>query len=141
MSYVNLISAIAAAEKQHGLAGLDIISKEILQMIACASLVHDKIRVSDIIRDGHATFPTVISRVRKLAEDGWITRTEDPDDKRVILLGITPHTQAVFNRIYDSLEGHHTDIKRANCDACVSNIRAQALAEFQGRLRGALADA
>ena len=50
MSYVNLIAAIAAAEKQHGLAGLDIISKEILQMIACASLTHEKIRVSEIGR-------------------------------------------------------------------------------------------
>lgn len=139
MSYVNLIAAIAAAEKQHGLAGLDVISKEVLQMIACAALTHDKIRVSDIIREGHSTFPTVISRIRKLAEDGWITRSEDPDDKRVILLGITPRTQAVFDRIYDSLEDHHATIKRTNCDACASNIRAQALAEFQGRLRGALA--
>lgn len=138
MSYVNLIAAISAAEKENGLATLDAISKEILQMIACASLAHGKIRVSDITREGHSTFPTVIGRLRKLADDGWITRTEDPEDKRVVLLDITPKTQAVFDKIYDSLDAHQRGIQRLNCEACAANIRAQAFSEFENRLRGAL---
>lgn len=139
MSYVNLIAAIAAAEKQHGLDDLDVISKDILQHIACAALTHGKVRISDITREGHATFPTVINRVRKLDEDGWISRSEDPDDKRVVLLHITPKTQAVFDAIYDSLGAHHAEIRRSNCEACAANIRAQAFAEFQSRIKGALA--
>jgi len=141
MSYVNLISAISAAEKEHGLGALDVISKEILQMIACASLTHGKIRVSDITREGHSTFPTVIGRLRKLADDGWITRTEDPEDKRVMLLDITPRTQAVFDMIYDSLDAHQLGVQRFNCQACAANMRAQAFSEFENRLRGALGQA
>ena len=141
MSYVNLIAALSAAERQHGLGSLDVISREILQMIACASLTHDKIRISDITREGHVTFPTVIARIRKLSEDGWIARHEDPDDKRVMLLSITPKTQAVFDNVYDSLDAHHRGIRRSNCDACATHIRAQAFAEFETRLKGALSDA
>lgn len=141
MSYVNLLAAITAAEKEHGLGSLDVISKEILQMIACASLTHGKIRVSDITREGHSTFPTVNSRLRKLADDGWITRIEDPADKRVTLLDITPKTQSVFDKIFSSLDAHQLGIQRLNCEACTANIRAQAFSEFESRLRGALREA
>lgn len=141
MSYVSLIAAISVAEKENGLDTLDIIAKEILQMIACASLTHGKIRVSDITREAHATFPTVIGRLRKLTDDGWITRTEDPDDKRAVLLNITPKTQAVFDKVYESLNAHHAGVQRLNCEACAANIRAQAFSEFEHRLRGALGEA
>lgn len=138
MSYVNLIAAIAAAEKEQGLHTLDPLSKNILQMIACADMLHQKIRVSDIIRDGNSTFPTVINHLRKLTDEGWVTKSEDPDDRRVILLHITPRTQDAFDRIYDKLAGQHSDIKRSNCDACAANIRAQAFSDFERRIKDAL---
>lgn len=140
MSYINLIAAIAAAERENGLDSLDVISKEILQMIACADLTHGKIKVSDITREGHATFPTVINRLRKLEEEGWISRVDDPGDKRAHLLHITPRTQAVFDRIYDSLGAHQELAQRTNCAACVANVRAQAFTDFEKRLHGALVD-
>ena len=141
MSYVNLIAAISAAEKENGLGTLDAISKEILQMIACASLTQGKIRVSDITKQGHSTFPTVNGRLHKLADDGWITRTEDQEDKRVVLLAITSKAEAVFKKIYESLEAHHLVIQRLNCEACAANIRAQAFSEYEHRLRDALGEA
>lgn len=138
MSYVNLIAAIAAAEREQGLHDLEPLSKDILQMIACADMLHQKIRVSDIIRDGNSTFPTVINHLRKLSDDGWVKKAEDPEDRRVILLHITPKTQAAFDRIYDKLAGQHTEIKRSNCDACIANIRSQAFTEFERRIKDAL---
>lgn len=138
MSYVNLIAAIAAAEKEQGLHTLDALSKDILQMVACADMMHRKIRVSDIMKDVHTTFPTVITHLRKLAEDGWVTKIEDPSDRRVILLHLTPKTQKAFDAIYDKLAGQHTEIKRSNCDACIANIRAQAFGEFEQRIKHAL---
>ena len=138
MSYVNLIAAIAAAEKEQGLHTLDPLSKSILQMVACADMMHQKMRVSDIIKDSHTTFPTVISHLRRLSEDGWVTKTEDAEDRRVILLHITPKAQKAFDNIYDRLAGQHTDIKRSNCDTCIANVRAQAFTEFEQRIKDAL---
>jgi len=140
MSYVNLIAAIAAAERQNGLDTLDTISKEILQMIASADLTHGKIKVSDVTRAGHSTFPTVINRLRKLEDEGWISRSDDPEDKRAHLLHITPKTQAVFDRIYDGLSAQQALVQRSNCEACVAHVRAQAFAEFEKRLHGALTE-
>jgi DNA-binding MarR family transcriptional regulator len=140
MSYVNLIAALSAAEKEHGLHTLDALSKEILQMVGCADMLHQKIRVSDIIRDGHTTFPTVITHLRKLTEEGWLVKSEDPSDRRVILLHITPKTQNAFDSIYDSLAVRHADIKRNNCAACIVNVGAQAFTEFEQRIKHALAE-
>lgn len=138
MSYVNLIAAIRAAEKDQGLHTLDPLSKEILQMVACADMLHQKIRVSDLIKDGNTTFPTVINHLRKLTQEGWLVKKEDADDRRVILLHVTPKTQTAFDNIYDKLSGQHVDIKRSNCDACIANVRAQAFTEFESRIKEAL---
>ena len=141
MSYVNLIAAIAAAEKEQGLHTLDPLSREILRMIACADMLHHKIRITDIIKDGHITFPTVISHLRKLTEDGWVVKEEDLDDRRVILLHGTDKTRDAFDRIFDKLSGQHSVIERTNCDACAVNIRAQAFTEFERRIKDALLEA
>ena len=97
-SFVNLIAAIAAAEKVQGLHTLDRLSKDILQRVVRADTLQQKIRVSDIIRDGNSTFPTVINHQRNLGEEGWITQSEDPDNRRVILLHIKPQTLCMRRR-------------------------------------------
>ena len=103
MSHVNLTAAIAAADKEQGLHTPDRLSRDILQRVVCAGMLHQTTRVGDIIRDGNSTFPAVINHLRSLGEDGWITRSENPDDVRVILLHITLQIQAAFDRIDDKL--------------------------------------
>jgi hypothetical protein len=105
MKYVEMKTAIAAAERKHGVHSLDLVSREILQTIASANLSNTKIRVTDIKNmDVFGTLPTILTRLKTLIEGGWIMRKEDPDDARIVLLEITPKARAVFNKISKALE-------------------------------------
>ena len=76
--------------------------------------------------------------MRKLTDDGWVTKSENPDDRRVTLLHITPKTQKAFDRIYDKFTGQHHDIMHGNCDACAANIGAQTFSNFERHIEDAL---
>ncbi len=107
MKYVKLKGAIVAAEKEHGLHGMDYTSREILHTIASANLMEVKCRVSDVVKEGHfGTPPTVYARLDKLVEGGWIIKTKDKDDGRAVLLEITPMARAKFKKMSKALERH-----------------------------------
>lgn len=107
MKYVKLKAAIAAAEREHGIHGLDFVSREILHTIASANLMDVKIRASDVTKDAiFGTPPTVYSRLNKLVEGGWIIKKEDEDDRRAALLEITPMARAKFKKMSKALEAH-----------------------------------
>ena len=102
--YVQLKESIVNAEKEHGLCEIDPSTREILQAIASANLSDKKIRVSDIKNeDIYGTLPTVITRLQKLVEAGWIERKEDPEDARVVLLQITSKATLIFKKISKAL--------------------------------------
>ena len=105
MKYVEMKTAIAAAEREYGISSLDFVAREILQTIASANLLKMKIRLTDVKdMDVFGTLPTVLNRLNKLVEGGWIVKKQDPDDGRTLLLEITPKTRAVFNKISKALE-------------------------------------
>lgn len=105
MRYVEWKAAIGAAEEKHGLDGLDLSSREVLNLIAHANLHKQKIRVSDIkSSERFGTLPTILSKLNRLVQDGWIERYDDETDKRVVLLRVTPKARAVFKRISNALE-------------------------------------
>jgi DNA-binding MarR family transcriptional regulator len=98
--YVHLKEAIAKAEKQHGLYEIDPSTREILQTIASANLSDTKICVSDTKNEQvFGTLPTVLARLQKLVEAGWIERRADPDDGRVVLLRLTFKAKSIFKKI------------------------------------------
>lgn len=97
---MKLKSAIAKAEKQYGLHEIDPNSREILQTIAAANVLDTKIRASDI-RNANVfgTLPTVLTRLQKLVDEGWIDRKQDAEDGRVVLLEITAKCRTKFKKI------------------------------------------
>ena len=102
--YVHLKEAIAEAEKKHGLYDIDPSTREVLQTIASANLADTKIRVSDIKnQEVYGTLPTVLSRLQKLIEAGWIEKKADKEDGRVVLLEITPKAKSLFKKISKAL--------------------------------------
>jgi DNA-binding MarR family transcriptional regulator len=107
VKYVELKAVIAAAEEKHGLDVLDLSSREILNHIANANLLKQKIMVSDIKnKERFGTHPTIINKLNKLAKGGWIERYKDETDKRVVLLRVTPKARTVFKRLSNALEAH-----------------------------------
>lgn len=105
MKYVKLKTAIAAAEKEHGIHSLDFVSREILHTIASANLMDVRCRVSDVVKEEiFGTPPTVYARLNKLVEGGWIVKKEDEEDRRAALLEITPMARAKFKKMSKALE-------------------------------------
>lgn len=102
--YIQLKEAMAKAEKQYGLYEVDPSAREMLQTIASANLSNTKIRVSDIKNEQvYGTLPTVLTRLRKLVEAGWIEKMADTEDGRVVLLELTSKAKSVFKKISKAL--------------------------------------
>ena len=99
-AFLNLLRAIAAAEQQHGIRELDFLSREILHKIAAANIKKQSVRVSSIGEgNGFGTMPTVLARLARLVDGGWIEKVDDPEDARAVLLEITPKTKSIFRKI------------------------------------------
>ena len=107
MEYVRLKTAIAAVEKKHGLEDLDLTSREMLNTIASANLTGIKIKVSDLRRENtFGALPTVLSRLKKLVEGGWIEKKKGEEHRGIVLLQITPMARNAFTRLSKALEEH-----------------------------------
>lgn len=105
MVYIDLKSAIHQAEKAHGVHDLDHISRDILHEITLAQLGKQPLCISDLARNSrHGTAPTIYTRIKKLVDAGWVERSENEDDKRSVILTITPKTQTVIKKISKVLE-------------------------------------
>ena len=133
MTYLELLAAIAAAEKQHGLSDLDQVSREILQTIASANMMKVRMRMKDLAKV--ATFPTVHAHLAKLIESGWVERLDDETDGRVALLRITPRTEEMLRNISETLDSPPGHIRRESCESCISKVRALAFSEFERKYR------
>lgn len=129
MTYLELIAAIAAAEKEHGINQLDPVSREILQVVASANMMNVRMRMKDLSKV--ATFPTVQAHLKILIEGGWIAREDDVTDKRVALLRITPKAEEILQKISATLDSPSGHPSRESCQACISRIRSLAFAEFE----------
>lgn len=105
MVYINLKSAIYEAEKANGVHDLDHISRDMLHQITVAQIRKQPLCISDLAQNSqHGTAPTVYARLKKLVEAGWIERSENKNDKRSVILTITPKTQTTIKKISRVLE-------------------------------------
>lgn len=83
-------------------------------------------RVSDLARAQHCSQPTMTNQVRRLQDQGFITRRPDPDDARAAWISLTDEGR-------QALAG----IRRARADIIESLIQELTPSDRQ-RLRGAL---
>ena len=105
MKYTRLRQAIAEAEKLHGLHELDHVMRDLLHDIAAACRNNERLRVTHLTKDSaHGTFPTLNARLKKLVEGGWIERKDDDQDRRSVILAVTPKTIDAFTMISNALE-------------------------------------
>ncbi len=105
MDYITLKTAIQEAERNHGIQDLDHVSREILHEITIAHHKGQHLRISDIARKlQYGTPPTIYARIKELVDGGWVERLENENDKRSMLLTITPKAKTVFRKISKALE-------------------------------------
>ena len=133
MTYLELLAAISAAEKQHGISDLDHISRDILQTIASANMMNIRMRMKDL--DEIATFPTVQAHLAKPIESGWVERLIDETDGRVARLRITPRTEEMLRNISETLDNPSGYVRRGSCESCITKVRALAMSEFERKYR------
>ena len=56
-------------------------------------------RISDLAALDHSSQPTMTMQVRRLEDAGLVTRTADPDDRRAVLIRITPQGSRTLTRV------------------------------------------
>lgn len=104
MDYIALKAALSDAERKHGLLDLDQLTHELLRTIAQADLDKVAIRMSDLKAKYDCTFPTLIARVQRLVNEGWIERQDNAEDRRSAFLKPTAKARTAFREISDLLQ-------------------------------------
>jgi len=105
MNYVELKSAMKKAEERCGLRELDFPTRELLHTIAHENSEYDTVRFSDLKElNSNGSGPTLLTRLNRLVDGGWIVRRQDKQDKRVVLLKISPKARSAFQKISKALE-------------------------------------
>jgi DNA-binding MarR family transcriptional regulator len=56
-------------------------------------------RISDLAELDHCSQPTMTTQVRRLEDAGLVARTADPDDRRAVLIRITPAGSRTLQRV------------------------------------------
>ncbi len=64
--------------------------------------VHGPLRMSSLAADLNVTLPTATSLADKLVERGYISRENQPDDRRVVMCKLTAEGQNAINGIWVS---------------------------------------
>ena len=65
------------------------------QTFALSSLAHGATTSSELAEEMGITLPSATSLVDRLVKNGWVTREPDPNDRRIIRLGVTDQGMAV----------------------------------------------
>ena len=128
MNYLQLMDAIAGAERRCGVAELDALSREMLRLIASAHMKHGKVRMTDLRRFG--SFPTIQNHVERLVLGDWIERVEDDKDRRIVVLSPLPKTMETIQAITEDLHRPPGITLRGDCMSCHDELRHHALAEM-----------
>ena len=83
--------------------------------------------MSEIGRDLYISKPYMTALADTLIENGWVERRDDPDDRRVVKIAITPtgkkHLQQAF-------EVYHADVK-----ALISGLEEEDLKQLSASLK------
>ena len=91
-------NAIGAACKRHGL------SHAALNALAVIEGEGEPMLTGEVAVRMHITSGTVMSLLDNLERKGYIVRSSDPDDRRRVLVDITPAAQAVLDEALPSVQ-------------------------------------
>ena len=97
LAFLRVLRAIAESEREAGLDKLDQADRSMLYHIAMNEGSGDPLKVTDLEKGGaFGTLPTVLSRVARLVEQGWIDKEVNPDDARSRIVTSTSQARRFF---------------------------------------------
>lgn len=112
MEYLKVRAILAMAEQESGLNELNAASRDMLVEIGMAAEIDGKpTHVTDLTRsERHGTLPTVVKRIAELVEDGWIVKTESPEDGRAKILSLSPKSESIFRKMSKTIRKHYAPV-------------------------------
>lgn len=112
MEYLKLRAILTKLEQENGLNELNGPSRDMLVEIGMAAEIDGKpTHVTDLTRsERHGTLPTVVKRIAELEADGWIVKTESPEDGRTKILSLSPKSETIFRKISKTVRKHYAPV-------------------------------
>ena len=105
-AFLRVLKAIAASEHEAGLDTLDQADRSLLYHIAMQERSGTAIKVTDLWKDGaFGTLPTVLSRVARLIEQGWVDKEVNPNDARSRVVSTTSQARSFFRNASKAVAG------------------------------------
>lgn len=118
---------VAAIARKYGL------SHAALNALAVVEGNGGPIATGEVSERMHITSGTMTSVLDTLERDGYIRRLADPDDRRRVLVDITPDAQDVLNRMLPDVQQLAADAMAVFDDAVIEDL-LETLAEVQRSL-------
>lgn len=103
-AFLNALRAIAAAEQDVGLDALDYADRAMLYHIALSEEAGKRLRVTDFDSHAFGTLPTVLARVSRLIEAGWVEKEVNPNDARSRVVSTSSYARKCFQKASRSLK-------------------------------------
>ncbi|MCP2320370.1 DNA-binding transcriptional regulator, MarR family [Nocardia amikacinitolerans] len=86
---VDLLVTAGRLTRLAGVIGDDDLPRAVLRALAVLD-EHGAVRVSEFARIDRCSQPAATALLGRLVEDGFATRTKDPDDSRAVVVDLTP---------------------------------------------------
>ena len=82
--------------------------------------------LSELAERHSVSLPTMSRSVTALVERGWVRRTRDPTDRRMVLIELTPAGRAVLDRMRSEAEARLTEcfasLSPQECDQLLAGL-------------------
>jgi len=89
-------------------------------------LAHSPRNLSELAEQQAVSLPTMSNSITTLVERGWVKRTRDPHDRRMVLVELTPAGREVLSEIQRQAEARVADIltplSPTECDQLVAGL-------------------
>jgi DNA-binding MarR family transcriptional regulator len=115
-------------------AGLSHFEYQILAALSMAE--HRSLRMSDIAEFAESSLSRLSHASRRLEDQGWVTRSADPDDRRATVATLT---DAGYSKVVDAAPGHVRAVRRLVFDR-LTKQQVQQLGRITSQIDAALHD-
>ena len=105
-AFLKVLRAIADAESQSGVDALDHADRSLLYYIALNEGEGGSLKITDLERGGaFGTLPTVLARVSRLVELGWVEKELNPEDARSRVVSTSSRARRFFRKVSKTVTG------------------------------------
>lgn len=99
LAFLRILRAISEAEEQAGVDTLDHADRAMLYHIALHEGEGGSIKMTDLEKGGaFGTLPTVLSRVARLVDQGWVDKDVNPEDARSRVVSTSSRARKFFQK-------------------------------------------